>query len=192
MVKFENVWNHTRILQVGNDLYCSKYHPNGADTVEIVGPDENRYYVKTPRLSDWALVNGAGRVTVVYTRLNDDGTQELVVVPSTAECGAAIASPEDGQGGNMEQITFHDRTYRARTQGGEVWLETSLDGGATWAYGTGLGGSNMVAGTYRLFGIGDRLYVAVAVTNGQVWLTNLLYYNDNNGAGSQQQWVRVS
>lgn len=85
-------------------------------------------------------------------------------------------------------LAFHDRLYRASTQNAEVWLETSYDGGEHW-YGTSLGGRDMVDGTYRLFGIGDTLFVAVANTRDEVWCKGVPYWRSANGRLGN--WARL-
>ncbi len=136
------------------------------------------------------LVLGGRLAVLVGGFPNGTGNAQNAYVETDYLVGSA---PAEQQGGLATMLNFQGKTYRARNEQGatSAYLETSLDGGATWAYGTGLGGANIVESSYRLLGVGDQIAVFCKNTAGETYCTWLAHYNDNNGQGGATVWVRL-
>ena len=95
MATFSGVWNSYRTLPTTGGVYRSVYHPNGADSVEVVAPSGQSVTTPTPGLLDWSLASEDGKVVIYYLRGDGNGKTE-VRVPTAIACPQAAGATVTG------------------------------------------------------------------------------------------------
>lgn len=76
--------------------------------------------------------------------------------------GATTATPTSTADAATLDLPQYNKRYRARQVGGEIVIETSVDGGRSVAYGTSLPAPSLPVGApLSLFAVGRYAYVAI-------------------------------